>query len=111
MQAPFRRYEAFQPRCGRQLRLREVPRESGRLRFRTDTKPLPSALGNFIPQQDANFFELLPSAVEGKKCADLEVARRDVEGAGYLRPVVEILQPLPCIIAVIDDEKFAAGLE
>ena len=50
----------------------------------------------------------MPAAVERQQRTDLKEPAGDVEGAGYLGPVLQIFQALPFGVAVIDDEKLAA---
>ena len=67
------------------------------------------SLGNFVTHEDANFFQLLPFPIESEECADFEIAGSDVKRAGNPGPVVKVFQSFPGLIAIIDDEKLAAG--
>ena len=76
--------------------------------FRSFAKPFEKRLAgscrHFLAQQNPNLVELLPARLQRQERADFEEARRDVERAGDLGPIVEVFQPLPEIVAVIDDE-------
>lgn len=67
------------------------------------------ALRDLVAHEEANLVELLPLAVEGQERADLEVAGGDVDGLGKIAPVAQIAKDFPVVVAVIDDEQFAAG--
>ena len=70
---------------------------------------LPGAGRNLVAHEDTDFVQLLPFAIEVKQRADFKVAGGDIEGAGDLGPVLKVFQPLPCLVAVINDEKLAAS--
>src|SRR5882724_343133 len=62
---------------------------------------------NLVTHEDANLVELLPMAVERKQRPDFKVAGGNIKCAGDFRPVLKVFQPLPSLIAVINNEKFA----
>ncbi len=68
------------------------------------------AARNLVAHEDANGIDLLPLVLQAQQPADLEVARGHVDGLGELAPVVQVALDLPVVVAVIDDEQFAAGL-
>ena len=68
------------------------------------------AKGNLAAHEDAELIDLLPLIGQGQQRADLEVAGGDVDLAGELAPVVEVLADLPLGVAVVDDEQFTARL-
>ncbi len=73
-------------------------------------KGLPGAARDFVAHQDADRIDLLPLVAQAQEPADLEEARRDVDRLRKPAPVVQVTLHLPVIVAVVDDEQFAAGL-
>ena len=69
------------------------------------------ARGGLVPHEDADFIELLPFAIESEEGANFEKPGGNVEGAGDFGPVLEIFQALPIFVAVINNEKLAAGFK
>ena len=68
------------------------------------------AARNLVAHEDADGIDLLPLVLQAQQAADLEVAGGHVDGLGELAPVVQVALDLPVVVAVIDDEQFAAGL-
>ena len=58
--------------------------------------------------QNPDVVERLPSAIEGKQCADFEVPRRNIERLGDAGPLFKIAKPRPAGDAVVDDEEVSA---
>ena len=68
------------------------------------------AARHLVAHEDADGIDLLPLVLQAQQAADLEVAGGHVDGLGELAPVVQVALDLPVVVAVIDDEQFAAGL-
>jgi hypothetical protein len=49
-------------------------------------------------------------AVHGQQRPNLEIARGNIESAGDVAPVVQILARFPLVVCVVDDEELTAGL-
>lgn len=69
---------------------------------------LPSPKGGLRAHQYPDLVEPLPLAVECKKCANLEVPRRDVKRLGDARPFLQVSEPGPARDAVVHYEELAA---
>ncbi len=78
--------------------------------FQAGYKSCLGFLGDLIPHEDADLIHLFPFFLQRQQRADFEVASGNVDGPGNLTPVVEIAQDFPVHIAVVHDEKLAAGL-
>ena len=59
--------------------------------------------------EQPDLVDLLPLAVEGEERADLEVARGDVDRRADLAPLTDVLERLPVLVAVVDDEEVATS--
>ena len=80
----------------------DVPKSLGKCGLRS--------LADFVAHQDANGIDLLPFVFEREQRTDFKVPGRNVDRFRKLTPIVQVTKDFPFFVAVIDDEKFAAGL-
>jgi len=66
------------------------------------------AVGDVGAHQDADLAKLLPLPIEGKEGAGFEVAGRDVETRRQIAPLLQVPEPGPPGVTVVDDEEVAA---
>ncbi|MGX7894263.1 hypothetical protein [Tsuneonella sp. HG222] len=73
-------------------------------------KSSPRTFGSLVSEENSDFVDLLPFAIESKERANLEKAGGDIDLLEKLAPVVEIPKRLPVLCAIVDNEKLATDL-
>src|SRR6266568_2031737 len=74
-------------------------------RFNED---FPGPSRDLIAHQNPYVVELLPGAIHRQQAADFKIAGRNVKRTRNARPLVQIAQDVPILVAVVHDEQLAA---